>query len=252
VRWTALAPGCNCIEDGGVKTPRLFLVAAAVSLVFASFARAESDWLHDWNKAQEEAKTNHKLLFLNFTGSDWCGWCIKFDKDVLSQPQFKISPTTISFWWSSIFPAKKSQPSEEKKAKRATGSAVRSSWISDHRRAEQQRPKGLAVRRLFPRWPGGVYRAAAEIAEGLSAPFLNPSRIDSSLEQIRAATAKNIRRILLPISSRLPSSRPKKEFLPARFLRICRCFRMLSAQSPFWQRLCMIRCDNLCCRIPSP
>ena len=89
MRCTALAPGCNCIEDGGVKTPRLFLVAAAVSLIFTAFARAESDWLHDYNKAQEEAKANHKLLFLNFTGSDWCGWCIKFDKDVLSQQQFK-------------------------------------------------------------------------------------------------------------------------------------------------------------------
>ena len=68
MRCTALASCYNCIEDGGVKTPRLFLLAAAVSL--AAFAQAESDWLHDYNKAQEEAKANHKLLFLNFTGSD--------------------------------------------------------------------------------------------------------------------------------------------------------------------------------------
>jgi thioredoxin-related protein len=115
VRGTALAPGCNCIEDGGVKTPRLFLVAAAVSLVFASFARAEPDWLHDWNKAQEEAKTNHKLLFLNFTGSDWCGWCIKFDKDVLSQPQFKNFAHDNLVLVELDFPRKKSQPTEEKK-----------------------------------------------------------------------------------------------------------------------------------------
>jgi protein disulfide-isomerase len=115
VRPTALASGCNCIEDGGVKTPRLFFVAAAVSLVFASLTRAESDWLHDWNKAQEEAKTNHKLLFLNFTGSDWCGWCIKFDKDVLSQPQFKNFAHDNLVLVELVFPRRKSQPTEEKK-----------------------------------------------------------------------------------------------------------------------------------------
>jgi protein disulfide-isomerase len=115
VRCTALAPGCNCIEDGGVKTPRLFLVAAAVSLVFASLTRAESDWLHDWTKAQEEAKANHKLLFLNFTGSDWCGWCIKLDKDIFSQPQFKNYAHDNLVLVELDFPRRKSQPTEEKK-----------------------------------------------------------------------------------------------------------------------------------------
>ena len=115
MRRTALAPGCNCIEDGGVKTPRLFLIAASVSLVFASLTRAESDWLHDYTKAQEAAKTNHKLLFLNFTGSDWCGWCIKLDKDVFSQPQFKNYAHDNLVLVELDFPRRKSQPTEEKK-----------------------------------------------------------------------------------------------------------------------------------------
>ena len=115
MRCTALAPGCNRIEDGEVKIPRLFFVAAAVSLVFAAFARAESDWLHDWNKAQEEAKANHKLLFLNFTGSDWCGWCIKLDKDIFSQPRFKNYAHDNLVLVELDFPRKKSQPTEERK-----------------------------------------------------------------------------------------------------------------------------------------
>jgi protein disulfide-isomerase len=115
VRCTALASGCNCIEDGGVKTPRLFLIAAAVSLVFAAFARAESDWLHDYNKAQEQAKANHKLLFLNFTGSDWCGWCIKLDRDIFSKPQFKNYAHNNLVLVELDFPRKKSQPTEERK-----------------------------------------------------------------------------------------------------------------------------------------
>ena len=117
VRRTALAPYCNCIEDDGVKSPRLFLLAAAVSLLFASFARAEaqSDWLHDYNKAQEEAKANHKLLLLNFTGSDWCGWCIKFDKEILSQSQFKNYAHDNLVLVELDFPRRKTQPVEEKK-----------------------------------------------------------------------------------------------------------------------------------------
>ena len=118
MRCTALASGCNCIEDGDVKSPRLFLVAAAASLVFAAFAQAESDWQHDYGKAQEEAKTNHKLLLLNFTGSDWCGWCIKFDKDVLSQPQFKNYAHDNLVLVELDFPRRKSLPVEETKQNR--------------------------------------------------------------------------------------------------------------------------------------
>ena len=98
-----------------MKTPRLFLVAAAVSLVFAAFARAESDWQHDYTKAQEDAKTNHKLLFLNFTGSDWCGWCIKLDKDIFSQQEFKNFAHDNLVLVELDFPRRKSLPVEEKK-----------------------------------------------------------------------------------------------------------------------------------------
>jgi protein disulfide-isomerase len=98
-----------------VKTLRLFLVAAAVSLVFAAFARAESDWQHDYNKAQEEAKANHKLLFLTFPGSDWCGWCIKLDKDVFSQPKFKEYANDNLVLVELDFPRKKDLPTEQRK-----------------------------------------------------------------------------------------------------------------------------------------
>ena len=36
-----------------------------------------------------EAKTEKKLVLLDFTGSDWCGWCIKLDKEVFSKPEFQ-------------------------------------------------------------------------------------------------------------------------------------------------------------------
>ena len=90
VRCTVLAPTRNPVEDGGVKKYRSILFAAA-GCVFLSapFAGAENGWLNDYKKAQQEATATNKFLLLDFTGSDWCTWCRKFNKEILSQPQFK-------------------------------------------------------------------------------------------------------------------------------------------------------------------
>ena len=55
----------------------------------APLAAAESGWLSDYKKAQQEAKTSNKFLLLDFTGSDWCGWCKRLEKEILSQSQFE-------------------------------------------------------------------------------------------------------------------------------------------------------------------
>jgi thioredoxin-related protein len=74
-----------------VKTHRFFLFAVAASFFISGrFASAEEPgWLTDYKKAQQEAKAANKFLLLDFTGSDWCGWCKKFDREVLLRPEFK-------------------------------------------------------------------------------------------------------------------------------------------------------------------
>ena len=48
----------------------------------------ELTWHTDVNKASEIAiKTKKPLLFF-FTGSDWCGWCIRLQKEVFTKPEF--------------------------------------------------------------------------------------------------------------------------------------------------------------------
>jgi thioredoxin-related protein len=49
---------------------------------------SELPWVSDLPKALEQAKAENKIVLLDFTGSDWCVWCKKFDNDVLSQPEF--------------------------------------------------------------------------------------------------------------------------------------------------------------------
>ena len=50
---------------------------------------AGDDWMTDYAAAKIKAAAEQKPLLLDFTGSDWCGWCIKLDKEVFSQKSFK-------------------------------------------------------------------------------------------------------------------------------------------------------------------
>jgi protein disulfide-isomerase len=84
-----LARRCFVQEALRVKTARFIsCLVAAAALVSMSAARADSTWLTDFKQAQERAKADHKLLLLDFTGSDWCGWCIKLKREVFSRPEF--------------------------------------------------------------------------------------------------------------------------------------------------------------------
>jgi protein disulfide-isomerase len=46
-------------------------------------------WYDDYNAAMTAARQTNRPVFVLFTGSDWCGWCIKLREDVLSQPAFQ-------------------------------------------------------------------------------------------------------------------------------------------------------------------
>jgi thioredoxin-related protein len=73
-----------------VKTSRSVLpLVIFFSVLFALTVQADPTWQTDYKKAQEEAKANHRLLLVDFTGSDWCGYCIRFNREILSKTEFK-------------------------------------------------------------------------------------------------------------------------------------------------------------------
>lgn len=45
-------------------------------------------WMGDFSQAQKDAKDQQKLILLNFSGSDWCGPCIKLKHDVFESEAF--------------------------------------------------------------------------------------------------------------------------------------------------------------------
>jgi thioredoxin-related protein len=71
-----------------MKTTQRLLAASMAALLIAAASRA-AEWTEDYSAGLARAKKEHKLLVLDFTGSDWCVWCQRTDKEVFSTQKFK-------------------------------------------------------------------------------------------------------------------------------------------------------------------
>lgn len=47
-----------------------------------------AQWGTDLTAALNQARSGNRCVLMDFTGSDWCPWCMKLDQDVFSTPQF--------------------------------------------------------------------------------------------------------------------------------------------------------------------
>jgi protein disulfide-isomerase len=73
---------------------------------------AKPGWLTNYDQAQKEAQSKRKLLLMDFTGSDWCGWCIMLDNEVFSKPEFQEYATKNLVLLELDFPQRKKMPPE--------------------------------------------------------------------------------------------------------------------------------------------
>lgn len=65
-------------------------IAALLILAPSGFA---AGWTEDFSAAKKSAKQNHKDLLIDFTGSDWCGYCMMLDAQVFKKDEFsKVVP----------------------------------------------------------------------------------------------------------------------------------------------------------------
>jgi len=97
---------------------KLAIGLVAVSMLLQVRAE-ELQWLTDLPKAQTQAKSEKKLVMLDFTGSDWCGWCIKLHNEVFSKPEFAEYAKKNLVLVEVDFPQKKQQTEQLKKANQA-------------------------------------------------------------------------------------------------------------------------------------
>jgi thioredoxin-related protein len=86
--------------------------AAVMALISTSFAGGEG-WASDFEAAKKQASESKKDLLIDFTGSDWCGWCIKLVDEVFKHDAFKAGVKDSFVLVELDFPKDKSKLSEE-------------------------------------------------------------------------------------------------------------------------------------------
>ena len=70
-------------------------MSLAISLAVASAAfgaelskSVPKGWDEDFEAGKATAEKSGKLILLAFSGSDWCGWCVKMEKEIYSDKNF--------------------------------------------------------------------------------------------------------------------------------------------------------------------
>lgn len=101
----------------------LALLAGAFFFSVATQANPESGddvaWITDFDAAKAKAEADGKPMLVDFTGSDWCGWCIKLDKEVFSKEAFKDYAAKNLILVEIDFPRQKAQSDKLKAQNRA-------------------------------------------------------------------------------------------------------------------------------------
>ena len=90
----------------------LAVVAAAIMAGACALQAGEGSpgWITDFEAAKKQATELKRPILADFSGSDWCGWCIRLDKEVFSQKAFQAYAATNLVLFLADFPARKPQP----------------------------------------------------------------------------------------------------------------------------------------------
>lgn len=72
-------------------------------------------WLTSLSEAKAEAARRQVPILADFSGSDWCGWCIKLDKEVFSTETFQNYASSNLVLLLVDFPRSSPQSAEVKK-----------------------------------------------------------------------------------------------------------------------------------------
>ena len=104
-----------------MKKRQLLAAVALMAGIGLQAMAADLNWGTDLPKALAQAKAEKKMILLDFTGSDWCSWCIKFDKDTLATDTFAAYAKTHLELVVVDYPRAKPQSDALKAANKALG-----------------------------------------------------------------------------------------------------------------------------------
>lgn len=99
----------------GVLLASIGLSVAEEGKAVPASAVEKDAWLTSFDEAKAQAAKLNVPILADFSGSDWCGWCIKLDKEVFSQAPFKSFATKNLVLLMVDFPRRKPQGAAVKK-----------------------------------------------------------------------------------------------------------------------------------------
>ncbi|HTV61609.1 MAG TPA: thioredoxin fold domain-containing protein [Verrucomicrobiae bacterium] len=136
------------------------IVAMLACYAFIQIRAADLNWLTDLPQAQAQAKAENKLVLMDFTGSDWCPWCIKLDKEVFDQPEFADYAKTNLVLVELDFPRNKPQSDALKAANAALAKKYN---IEGYPTVIALKPDGAVVWKQVGYAPGGPAAMIAQL-----------------------------------------------------------------------------------------
>jgi thioredoxin-related protein len=98
----------------------IFYISICILLVSAGMLNAQTStskkdtliWYTELATVHEISKSSNKPIFGFFTGSDWCGWCHKLQKDVFAKKDFIEWANKNVILLELDFPKRKQLPTE--------------------------------------------------------------------------------------------------------------------------------------------
>lgn len=93
------------------------LISLLALLAITSFAGAK--WSTNLPEALKKAEKEKKYVLVDFSGSDWCGWCIRLEREVFNKAAFKKYAKENLVLVLVDFPRRKKMSTKEKAANSA-------------------------------------------------------------------------------------------------------------------------------------
>jgi thioredoxin-related protein len=131
--------------------------------VLLSVQAADLVWQTDMPKALAQAKAENKLVLADFTGSDWCSWCKKLEKDTFSKPDFAAYAKTNLVLVRLDYPNQVPQSAELKAANAALAKQFK---IEGYPTVIALKPDATTVWRVDGYLEGGPKAMIAQIEAG--------------------------------------------------------------------------------------
>lgn len=92
----------------------LLTISCLISLEAAQPSNGRAiTWITSYEEAVNQSKDRYKPILLFFTGSDWCSWCHKLEKEVLDTQEFALSNGDQFIFVKLDFPLNRSLPRSE-------------------------------------------------------------------------------------------------------------------------------------------